>query len=101
MKRRKFIITSAQAGTAALLGFSLSKCKESDPCDDLSSLTPEQIEERKGYNYNKESPYPTKKCINCEFWLEPEEGSSCGSCGLFEGPVHVNGYCDQWVLNES
>jgi len=95
------MINATRAGTAAFFGFSIVKCKKGDPCDDLSNLTPEQLEERKGYNYVKESPYPTKKCVNCEFWLAPEGENSCGACGLFEGPIHLNGYCDEWVLMES
>jgi len=102
MNRRKFIVKSTQLGTVALLGFSpLTGCKESDPCADLSELTPEEIEDRKSYNYVKETPFPEKKCINCELWLEPEEESPCGGCGLFEGPVHANGYCDEWVILEA
>jgi len=101
MKRRTFIVKSAQLGTAALFSWPLvSGCQEKDPCDDLSSLSSEDIEERKSYNYKKESPFPAKKCINCDLWIEPEEGSACGSCGLFEGPVHINGYCDEWVMKE-
>jgi len=102
MNRRKFIVKSAQLGTVVALGFSpVVGCKKSDPCADLSGLTAEEIEDRKSYNYVKETPFPEKKCINCELYIEPEHGSACGGCGLFEGPVHQTGYCKDWVLLES
>ena len=102
MNRRKFIIASGKIGVATVLGYSsLSSCRGTDPCDDLSTLTADEINERKSYNYLKESPDQAKTCKNCEFWIEPEEGQSCGSCGLFEGPVHTNGYCDSWSPLES
>jgi hypothetical protein len=101
MKRRTFIVKSAQLGTGSLLGLSLfNRCKESDPCDDLSNLTQDEIEERKSYNYVKESPHKAQNCLNCELYIEPEEGNPCGGCGLFEGPVQANGYCDSWIMKE-
>jgi len=102
MNRRKFIVVSAQVSTAALFGFaSLNSCSQNDPCDDLSNLTVDEINERKSYNYLKETPDRSKTCKNCEFWIEPEEDQLCGNCALFEGPVHATGYCDGWSPLES
>jgi len=101
MNRREFMLKSTQSAAITLVGLPLViGCDEKDPCDDLSALTAEEIAERQSYNYLKESPFPTKLCINCELWLEPEEDSTCGGCGLFEGPVQRKGYCDEWVLKE-
>lgn len=106
MNRRNFLTTSSKLGAAVMFGiFSFTGCnkknndkdtKTKDPCNDLSGLSKEDIALRESYKYVDKTPFPDKNCKNCEFWIEPEEGKQCGTCDLFEGPIHAKGYCDGW-----
>lgn len=113
MNRRIFFVKSAQLVAAVFCGvFSIMGCennekkiseediKVKDICSDLSGLTEEDIKIREGYKYVSKTSYPEKNCKNCEFWAEPEEGNLCGGRDLFEGPVHLNGYCEGWSQKE-
>ena len=82
-------------------GLFFHSCKKSetkeDPCADLSKLTPEEKQTRKDFQYAAKSKFPDKLCTNCELWLAPEQGQTCGGCEIMEGPIHPNGYCTAWV----
>lgn len=67
-----------------------------DSCDDLSGVSPSEVDKREVYGYVEESPYPDNVCSNCNLYIPPAEGSECGGCVLFEGPVFASGYCDYW-----
>lgn len=115
MTRKEFLsyFTGMAAISLAAVPF-LSSCKskqkteksqtkagaDSDPCNDRSGLSESEIKARESYQYVGKSPYPEKKCSNCEFWGEPEGESPCGICGLFEGPVNPEGHCTGWVAME-
>lgn len=72
----------------------------SDNCSDLSGVSQEEIQKRDVYGYVEESSYPDMSCSNCSLYLEPDPGSKCGGCVLFEGPVFAEGYCDYWEPNK-
>jgi hypothetical protein len=69
---------------------------EPRPCDDLSGLSPEQIELRETFGYVEEAPDPEFECHHCEFYHEPAPGKYCGGCTLFAGPVNPEGFCDSF-----
>lgn len=66
-------------------------------CDDLSKTSAAEIKKREGFGYVEESPIPEKHCKNCQLYLPPTEGKSCGGCALFKGPVFEEAYCTYWA----
>jgi hypothetical protein len=71
-----------------------------DPCEDLSMLSEEQLEVRKNFEYVNKTPYPEKRCDNCSLWIAPEEGEKCGGCQIMDGPIKAEAYCNAWVPAE-
>ncbi|WP_179862167.1 high-potential iron-sulfur protein [Longibacter salinarum] len=69
-------------------------------CDDLSGLTASERERRQtqveALQYVEESETEGQYCDNCLFYQQPEEGSECGGCQLFPGPVNPKGWCNTW-----
>lgn len=72
-----------------------------DPCADLTGLADSDKQMRTTLGYVKEGEDPAKRCDNCQLYIVPVEGSSCGGCTLFKGPVHPGGYCNSWVAKMS
>jgi hypothetical protein len=72
-----------------------------DPCEDLTGLADSDKQMRTTLGYVKEGEDPAKRCDNCQLYVVPAEGSSCGGCTLFKGPVHPQGYCNSWVAKMS
>jgi hypothetical protein len=72
-----------------------------DPCEDLTGLADSDKQMRTTLGYVKEGEDPAKRCDNCQLYVMPAEGSSCGGCTLFKGPVHPEGYCNSWVAKMS
>ncbi len=72
-----------------------------DPCTDLSSLSDSQKKMRETLKYTGKSPYPDKRCDNCNFFTAPESGKSCGSCSIVAGPINPKGHCTSWVAKQS
>ncbi|NND06717.1 MAG: high-potential iron-sulfur protein [Saprospiraceae bacterium] len=66
-------------------------------CDDLSKVSEEEMAKRNNLGYEMESSMPDKKCANCNLYIPPREGRSCGGCILFKGPVFENAYCTYWA----
>ena len=116
INRRDFITKTIASGAAVIIGGQLlSGCqsgKDSDgasgdnaevnsldvsSCDDLSKVPEAEIKKREGFAYVEESPMPDKHCKNCQLYLPPKEGQSCGGCALFQGPVFEEGYCTYWA----
>ncbi len=111
--RRQFIRKHLYLGTAwlgAALVFTACKGKQdsskgenkstpANPCEDLSTVSKEDIEIRTRAAYVKESPMPDKLCSNCNLYIPPapEAGKECGGCLLFKGPVDPSGYCIYWA----
>jgi hypothetical protein len=69
---------------------------EPRPCDDVTGLTPQQIELRETFGYVEVSPEPELECHHCEFYKAPAAGEYCGGCTLFPGPVSPEGHCDSF-----
>lgn len=68
-----------------------------NPCDDMTGVSPEELEKRKKLAYVKQSPIPDSQCGNCALYIPPKEGKGCGGCLLFKGPVRAEGYCAYWA----
>ena len=69
---------------------------EPRPCDDVSALTPQELQLRQTFGYVEPAPDPEFECHHCEFYKEPAAGEYCGGCSLFAGPVNPEGYCDSF-----
>ncbi|MBN8826653.1 MULTISPECIES: high-potential iron-sulfur protein [unclassified Spirosoma] len=108
--RRQFIGKSIFSVSTALgLALVLSRCQSKttsgqeekkasvNPCEDFSGVSETDLQTRKKLGYVAQSPRPESKCGNCNLWLPPKEGQSCGSCMLFKGPVYTTGYCTYWA----
>lgn len=67
-----------------------------DPCDDLSALSPDEIEVRENFEYVPRSEIQDEFCDNCEYWTEPRGASPCGGCTLMKGPINPKGHCISW-----
>lgn len=68
-----------------------------NPCDDLTGVSPEEIEKRKKLAYVNQSPIPDSRCSNCALHIPAKTGAACGGCLLFKGPVRDEGYCAYWA----
>jgi hypothetical protein len=66
-------------------------------CNDLSGISDNDIKARKQFNYVEVSSDKNKTCSLCNLYLPPQEGSLCGGCMLFKGPVHATGSCTYWT----
>lgn len=114
LNRREFLERAAAIGAAAVgAGAILSACdppEDDDAADDqpddefscndedaLAGLDDEEIERRESHDYTDDSPVEGEYCYNCALYEEPEGGEDCGGCQLFAGPVHPDGWCDDWV----
>lgn len=115
--RRKFVLKFAlRAGSFLTAGFLLGSCgpkkrgekistgKDTlapagsvEPCSDLTGVPENDLELRKKFAYVKQSPIADNQCDNCNLYLPPKEGSPCGGCMLFKGPVYAEGYCTYWA----
>lgn len=69
----------------------------SDPCNDLSGVSKNEIEKREKLGYVKESPIPDQQCGNCNLYIPSGDAKDCGKCMLFKGPVYAAGYCTYWA----
>lgn len=71
-----------------------------DPCKDVSGLTEQDKALRSNFNYVEKTENPAQRCDNCQLYKLPENGSTCGGCMLFNGPVTAEGWCSSWVLKQ-
>ena len=104
--KKSFLLGSVFLGAAILLSECKSKTDSknvekgdvnTDPCEDLSGVSKNDIEARSKFAYVKKSPLPDKTCSNCKLHIPPREGNECGTCLLFKGPVYSTGYCTYWA----
>jgi Tol biopolymer transport system component len=68
-----------------------------NPCEDLSDVSENDIEARIKFGYVKKSSFPDRTCGNCKLHIPPQAGKDCGKCLLFKGPVYSSGYCIYWA----
>ena len=66
-------------------------------CDDLKGVSENDLALRKKLGYVEKSPIADNQCVNCNLFLPPKEGQSCGGCMLFKGPVFTDAYCTYWA----
>jgi hypothetical protein len=109
--RRTFLTGCAATGVLVLTGMTLMSCgsksensvaseESAEPvrsCDDLSGVSENDLALRKKLGYVKESPMADNQCQNCNLYLPPKLGHTCGACMLFKGPVYQEGYCTYWA----
>src|SRR5688572_11233195 len=57
-----------------------------DTCIDYSELSKDDIKKRESLGYVQKAPSANKQCNNCNLWLPPASGETCGKCQLFKGP---------------
>ncbi|MFN2370383.1 MAG: hypothetical protein ABR506_04425 [Candidatus Krumholzibacteriia bacterium] len=84
---------TGQAGPAANAGAAAPGPRS---CDDLTGLTPSQIQVRESFEYVEQAEDPALACRLCEFWKAPAAGTFCGGCTLFAGPVNPEGSCNSF-----
>lgn len=109
--RRDFLQRLAAGAVAPIL---LSACgggdgerangetaEETVACADLSELTEAQIQQRQNAEYVDDSPFPEKRCDNCQLYTEAAQGEQCGGCQVLPGAVHPQGYCTLWVARQA
>ncbi|MDX2474699.1 MAG: hypothetical protein QNL91_13440 [Candidatus Krumholzibacteria bacterium] len=68
-----------------------------DPCNDLATLTKDELVTRTTFKYETQATDPTKLCNTCNFWQPSTKGELCGGCTLVKGPIHPLGSCMSWV----
>jgi hypothetical protein len=72
-----------------------------DPCSDTSSLTPDQLQTRKTFQYTGHSPHTDKYCSLCNFFIKPQGNAHCGTCQVVKGPINPGGYCNSFIKKEA
>ena len=72
-----------------------------DPCNDLSQLSPEDLEIRENFEYVTQTVKPEERCDNCELWVVPADTGQCGGCQIMKGPIKAEGYCTAWIAQEN
>ncbi|HAA58865.1 MAG TPA: hypothetical protein DCE42_29145 [Myxococcales bacterium] len=98
VSRRDLLRVAASLGVAVVGGTTLlSGCKKSDPCGDLKGVPEAQVKLRNSLQYKAQSDFAAKNCANCNLYIAPAGGSSCGGCKTFKGPVAPKGWCKMWV----
>jgi hypothetical protein len=106
ISRKEFLQRCALMGIAVAGGGSLlagcggggdsnQTTGEDDPCGDATGLNESDLQMRSSLKYVAKSTEPDKDCANCKFY-QVVEGSECGGCQLFKGPVNPKGYCTSW-----
>ncbi len=65
-------------------------------CTDVSTLTPEEQQQRTTLLYVDTAKDPAKKCDACSLF-KPAAPDQCGSCTAIKGPIHPQGGCNAWV----
>lgn len=110
LNRRAFLQSCLSAGAFTVGGVLLAQCAspkkapvakadttQADPCSDMTGVIPSDVEKRKSLGYTNKSPLPDSQCDNCKLWVPAKEGSECGGCLLFTGPVNPGGHCTYWA----
>lgn len=97
LTRRDLIRSSAAVGLASLIPLSaLTACgggEEAKNCVSPPGLTADERTKRTQFQYLEASPDPTKKCVDCAFYVTPAAGEFCGPCTLGLGAVNPEGTC--------
>lgn len=95
--RREAIRRLALFSTAALATQFVSACKSKPSCNDVSSLSPDEVRARNdAAGYVEHSPDPAKKCSGCVHYV-PGAPNACGGCKVVKGPIDADAYCKLWT----
>ena len=85
---------------AASSGLALIGCSGAPPsslrCDDVTGLSANDADFRRGQGYAERSTRPGRRCDTCNFY-EAGAPEACGGCTVIRGPIHPEGYCNLWV----
>ena len=74
--------------------------KQADPCTDVSGLSKADLKNRQNLKYEGKTTFPGKDCSNCQFYIAPHGGGSCGTCQVVKGPINPKGHCSAWVAKQ-
>lgn len=108
MSRRTLLLRGLQIPIAGGVLVGLSACGDDQDsgsdsamvCADPGTMTSAEESVRRTLNYAETSPYPAKKCMDCEFFHAARETGGCGTCEMFGGkPVNPAGHCDSWSVD--
>lgn len=69
----------------------------SSTCPGYAELTEQDRATRTQLQYVDASPQADRHCNNCMLYVEPANGSACGGCTAFAGPVAPLGWCMVWA----
>lgn len=99
--RRNVIVQGIQIPAGAFVALALGACSQEQDgvrtgtCANTGSLTSGELSLRESTQYVEASVDPKKICQACTYFSSIE-GSNCGQCQIFSGPVNANGYCTSW-----
>ena len=102
LTRRDFIRRASALGVASVgAGSILAACGGQDTssasCSDLTGLTDQEKQMRTQLQYVEVTTAEGKRCDNCQLWIAPTAGASCGGCQLIKGPIAPGGHCVSWA----
>ena len=104
LSRRTVLHHGAKISAVATTAWALSACGEDEKqlvCADPNKLSVSENSLRKANNYTEKSPDPTKTCNGCGFMAPITDGSACGRCEIFIGPVNPAGHCDSFSARQA
>lgn len=93
--RRRALAVLVATGGAVVIGCGGGEAS-SLHCDDVSGLSANDADFRRGQGYVARSTRPGRSCDTCNFY-EAGAPAACGECTLIRGPIHPAGYCNLWV----
>ena len=97
VSRRRFLASAAAVGALPFVAACGGDPVDSTACAGYDGLSEMELEKRAALDYVDESPKMGLKCTNCKLYAAAPEGSPCGGCSLFAGPVAPGGWCSGWV----
>lgn len=97
LSRRRFLASAAAVGALPFVAACGGQAVDSTACAGYSDLSELELEKRAALDYVDESPKMGVKCTNCKLYSPAPEGSACGGCTLFAGPVAPGGWCSGWM----
>jgi hypothetical protein len=106
ISRKDFLVKGLVTGAAVVgAGAILAACKKEEKkaeasaasCNDVTGLSPDDIQQRTNLQYVDQTPDPSKRCDGCALYVAPAAGATCGGCNLIKGPISPAGYCTSWV----
>lgn len=95
--RREALRRLALFSTATAVSGLLIACKSKPSCNDLTSLTPDEVRARNDTaGYVEHAPDPSKKCAGCMHYVTAPP-NTCGGCKVMKGPIDPEASCKLWA----